>query len=65
MARLMSAEISIDVEALEIALGRLTFGAKPLDEGVVDEQQEIADTLHAAGLLQKPVFVREAVWRRA
>ncbi len=65
MARLMSAEISIDVEALEVALGRLTFGARPLDEGVVDEQQEIADTLHAAGILQKPVFVREAVWRRA
>jgi aliphatic sulfonates family ABC transporter substrate-binding protein len=65
VARLMSAEISIDVEALEVALGRLTFGAKPLDEGVVDEQQEIADTLHVAGILQRPVSVREAVWRRA
>jgi aliphatic sulfonates family ABC transporter substrate-binding protein len=65
MARLTSAEISIDVEALEVALRRLTFGAKPLDEGVVDEQQEIADTLHAAGILQRPISVREAVWRRA
>jgi aliphatic sulfonates family ABC transporter substrate-binding protein len=65
MARLMSAEISIDVEALEVALGRLTFGVKPLDECVVDEQQEIADTLHAAGILQRPISVLEAVWRRA
>jgi hypothetical protein len=65
MARLTSAEISIDVEALEVALGRLTFGAKPLDEGVVDEQQEIADTPHGAGILQRPISVREAAWRRA
>jgi aliphatic sulfonates family ABC transporter substrate-binding protein len=65
MARLMAAEISIDVEALEVALGRLTFGAKPLNEGVIGEQQEIADTLHAAGILQRSISVREAVWPRA
>ena len=57
MARLISAEISIDVEALEVALRRRAFGARPLDE-----QQGIADTQHAVGLLQRPISVREAVW---
>ena len=50
-----SAEIGVDDEAPEIALGRLTFGAKLLDEGVVDEQQEISYTLHAAGSLRRSI----------
>lgn len=63
MARLMSTEISIEVQAMEVALGRSTYGAKPLDESVADEQQEIADTFHTLGILKKPISVREAVWR--
>lgn len=60
MARLAADEIGVDAGALEIALGRLSFGARPIDDAVFDEQQDIADTLHAAGLLRRPVRVREA-----
>lgn len=62
MARIMSSEIRVEVQALEVALGRLTYGAKQLDENVVNEQQEIADTFHALGILRSEISVRKAVW---
>jgi sulfonate transport system substrate-binding protein len=46
---------------LEIALKRQTYGIKPLDESVVAEQQRIADTFHALGLLPKPIVVSTIV----
>lgn len=49
---------------MEVALGRLTFGANSLDERVVKAQQEIADELHISGLLSGPISVREAIWQR-
>lgn len=64
MARLMSSELRIEPQALEVALGRLTFGANSLDERVVKAQQEIADKLHISGLLSSPISVRQAVWQR-
>jgi sulfonate transport system substrate-binding protein len=55
--------MGIPAPVLEVALGRLGYGVRPLDEGVVAEQQKIADTFHALGLVPKPVEVRQAVWK--
>ncbi len=59
----LSAGIGIPVPILEVALKRQAYGVKPLDESVVAEQQRIADTFHALGLLPKPVNVSSIVRR--
>jgi aliphatic sulfonates family ABC transporter substrate-binding protein len=64
-ARRAAMDLGIDASALEIALRRLTYGARPLDDVVIREQQAIADTLHSLGLLPGPISVREAVWPAA
>ena len=55
--------MGIPTQVLEVALGRMGYGVKPLDEAVAAEQQRIADTFLALGLLPKPIEVRQAVWK--
>lgn len=47
----LSAGIGIPAPVLEIALKRQTYGIRSLDADVVAEQQRIADTFYALGLL--------------
>jgi sulfonate transport system substrate-binding protein len=61
VAEELSAGIGIPAPVLEIALKRQTYGIKPLDASVVAEQQRIADTFHALGLLPKPIVVSTIV----
>jgi sulfonate transport system substrate-binding protein len=61
VAEELSAGIGIPVPVLEIALKRQTYGIKPLDAGVVAEQQSIADTFYALGLLPKAIVVSTVV----
>jgi sulfonate transport system substrate-binding protein len=63
VAEQLSAAIGIPAAVLEVALKRQAYGIKPLDEGVVAEQQRIADTFHALGLLPKPINVSSAIRR--
>ena len=46
-----------------LALDRMGYGVRPLDDAVVAEQQRIADTFHGLGLLPKPITVKDAVWK--
>jgi len=64
VAEELSAGIGIPAPVLEIALKRQTFGIRPLDADVVAEQQRVADTFYALGLLPKPVVV-SAIVRKA
>ncbi|WP_439816889.1 sulfonate ABC transporter substrate-binding protein [Zavarzinia sp. CC-PAN008] len=57
----LSPRVGIPAPILEVAIGRLTFGVKPLTPEVVAAQQEIADTFHRVGLLPKPITVSDAV----
>jgi sulfonate transport system substrate-binding protein len=59
----LSPGIGIPAPILQVALERQSYGVKPLDETVVAEQQRIADTFHALGLLPKPVTVSDIVRR--
>ena len=61
VAEELSAGIGIPAPVLEIALKRQTYGIKPLDDSVVAEQQRIADTFHALGLLPKSIVVSTIV----
>ena len=51
----------IPVDALELAISRQSFGVAPLTDEVVADQQAVADTFEALGLLPKPVTVSDAL----
>lgn len=63
VAEQLSPSIGIPVPVLEVALRRQSYGIKPLDENVIGEQQRIADTFHALGLLPKPIRISDVVRR--
>lgn len=52
----------LPVPVLEHAFGRLPFTLSPLDDGVVRDQQKIADTFQTLGLIPKQITVRDIVW---
>ena len=51
----------LEPEVVEKSLARYQFGVKPLTAAVAAEQQKIADTFHALGLIPKPIRVAEAL----
>lgn len=57
----LSPKTGIPVDVLKIAIGRLGFGLRPIDDDVIAEQQRIADTFLQLGLLPKPIKVADAV----
>jgi sulfonate transport system substrate-binding protein len=57
----LAPSVGIPAAILQVALERQSYGIKPLDAKVVAEQQAIADTFHALGLLPKPIVVSDAV----
>jgi sulfonate transport system substrate-binding protein len=63
VAEELSPSVGIPAPILEVALKRQSYGIKPLDESVIAEQQRIADTFHALGLLPKPINVASIIRR--
>ncbi|HLY54158.1 MAG TPA: sulfonate ABC transporter substrate-binding protein [Stellaceae bacterium] len=61
-AEQLSPATGLSVPVLQTALGRLPFGAGPVDDGIVHDQQQIADTFYGLGLIPKPIVVRDIVW---
>lgn len=57
----LAPSVGIPAPILQVALERQSYGIKALDAKVVAEQQAIADTFHALGLLPKPIVVSDAV----
>ncbi|MDR7336046.1 sulfonate ABC transporter substrate-binding protein [Roseateles asaccharophilus] len=51
----------LEPEVVEKSLQRYEFGVKPLTPAVAAEQQKIADTFHALGLIPKPIRVADAL----
>ena len=51
----------LEPEVVEKSLTRYQFGVKPLNAAVAAEQQKIADTFHALGLIPKPIRVADAL----
>jgi sulfonate transport system substrate-binding protein len=48
---------------MEVALSRRTFGILPISSPVIAEQQKIADTFKALGLIPAAINVSDAVRR--
>ncbi len=53
----------IPAPVLSIAIGRQSFGVAPLTDKVIADQQIVADTFFALGLVPKKVVVADAVIR--
>jgi sulfonate transport system substrate-binding protein len=51
----------LEPEVVEKSLTRYQFGVKPLTAAVAAEQQKIADSFHALGLIPKPIHVADAL----
>lgn len=58
LASMLSKELKIDAEPLEIANGRRNFGVLPIDEEAVKAQQDLADTFHELGLFPEPIDIK-------
>lgn len=61
-ARMLASQVGISELAVEAALARTLFDARPLDSEAVDAQQNIADLFHRLRLIPRPLDVNEAVW---
>lgn len=49
---------------LEVALRRQSYDLKPIDAATIAEQQNVANTFHALGLLPRPIKITDAVRSR-
>jgi sulfonate transport system substrate-binding protein len=65
VAEELSAGIGIPAPILEVALRRQTYGIRPLDDVAIADQQHIADTFYALGLVPKQVVVSGIVRKPA
>jgi sulfonate transport system substrate-binding protein len=63
VAKTIAPRIGIPEPVLTVALKRAGYGVQPVSDEVAAEQQRIADTFHGAGLLPKPIVVRDVIWR--
>ena len=60
VAEQLSPSVGLPVPVLELALKRQSYGIKPINDAVIAEQQRIADTFFALGLLPKTIVISEA-----
>jgi sulfonate transport system substrate-binding protein len=63
VAAQLSPSIGLPAAVLQVALERQSYGIKPIDDAVVAEQQRIADTFFALGLVPRKIKVSDAVRR--
>lgn len=60
-ARIIAPLQGLEPEVVALSLARYQFGVKPLTAAVAAEQQKIADTFHALGLIPKPIRILDAL----
>ncbi|BAZ50626.1 aliphatic sulfonate ABC transporter periplasmic ligand-binding protein [Nostoc sp. NIES-4103] len=61
VAQTLSPVLGIDIETMRKATNRRTFGIVPIDDNLINLQQEVADTYYQLKLIPKQVNVKEAV----
>ena len=59
VAEQLSPSVGLPVPVLELALKRQAYGIKPINDGVIAEQQQVADTFFALGLLPKAIKISD------
>jgi sulfonate transport system substrate-binding protein len=64
LAEKLSPQLGIDVPSLELASGRRLYGVQPIDQAVIDAQQQIADTFRKLELIPKDIKITDAILNR-
>lgn len=64
LAEKLSPQLGIDVPSLELASGRRQYGVQPIDQAVIDAQQQIADTFRKLELIPKDIKITDAILNR-
>ena len=60
VASFLSAQVGLDVSITDVAARRYSFGATPITDDVIAEQQRIADVFSDLKLIPAPIIVRDA-----
>lgn len=63
VAAQFSPALGIPAPILEVAVGRQSYGIKPIDDDVVAAQQKIADAFFQLGLIPSAIKIADAIWR--
>ena len=63
LAELIHEASGVDLESMRVAMKRSAFTALPVSEEITAKQQAVADRFYKAGLLPKPIAVRDIVWK--
>lgn len=61
VAEILSAELGLEVEPLQKANDRRTFGVQKIGDEIIASQQQLADTFFEAQLLENDIRIEEAV----
>ena len=60
VANQLAPAIGLPVDVVEVALKRQSYGIKPITDSVIADQQQVADTFFALGLLPKQIKISDA-----
>src|SRR3954466_11661924 len=63
VAEQLAPAVGLPVAVVEVALKRQSYGIKPITDSVVADQQQVADTFFALGLLPKQIKISDAARR--
>ena len=63
VAEQIAPAVGLPVAVVEVALKRQSYGIKPLTDGVIADQQQVADTFFALGLLPKAIRISDVARR--
>jgi len=63
VAEQLAPAIGLSVPVVEVALKRQSYGIKPLTESVINDQQQVADTFFALGLIPKQIKISDVARR--
>ncbi|WP_050423276.1 sulfonate ABC transporter substrate-binding protein [Bradyrhizobium tropiciagri] len=63
VAEQLAPTIGLSVPVVEVALKRQAYGIKPVTDAVIADQQQVADTFFALGLIPKQIRISDVAWR--
>ena len=63
VATLLSPQVGLDPATLELAVRRESYGAKPVSDTVLADQQKIADVFYDLKLIPARINVRDAAFK--
>ena len=65
LARVLSEVTGVPLAPQRVSAARGVYAVQPMDERIIGQQQEIADTFARLRIIPSPIDVRAAVWQHA